>query len=122
MVAYDLDEGENGALQYSLKAGRGVGKFQIDPNDGTIYATSSLKAGESYDMLVKAADRSSKSMSTLARVSLTIEPVSTHAEGHENQAPTLYEKASKVSVLESDPVGHLVTLVAADDKVNDLRF
>ncbi len=57
MVAFDLDEGDNGHLVYSLKAGRGLGKFQIDPNDGTVYATSNLKAGESYDMLVKAADR-----------------------------------------------------------------
>ena len=29
MVAFDLDDGENGALLFSLKAGRGVGKFQV---------------------------------------------------------------------------------------------
>ena len=61
--------------------------------------------------------RSLKSMSTLARVSLSIEPIPTLNDEIENRPPTIFEKVSKVSVLESDPVGHLVALVAADDKV-----
>ena len=56
-------------------------------------------------------------MSTLARVSLSIEPIPTLNPETENRPPTIFEKVSKVSVIESDPVGHLVVLVGADDKV-----
>jgi len=87
-----------------------------------VYATSTLKAGESYDMLVRAADRSAKSMSTLARVSLSVEAIPVLSENVENHPPSLSEKASRVSVLESDPVGHLVALVIADDKVRFAIF
>ena len=118
MVAFDLDEGDNSQLTYSLKSGRGGRKkFQIDPNDGSVYATSSLKAGETFDLLVKASDRSAKSLSSLARVSLSVMSVPEHEEGVENRPPSVGEKVSRVSVLESDPVGHLVAVVAADDKV-----
>ena len=118
MVAFDLDEGDNGNLMYSIKTGRANRKFQIDPNDGSVYATSTLKAGESYDLLVRASDRATKSLSTLARVSLNVMPLPEHAEGAENRPPTIFEKVSRVSVLESDPVGHLVAVVGADDKVS----
>ena len=73
-------------------------------------------------MLVRAADRSAKSMSTLARVSLSVEAIPVLSEEGENQPPSLLEKASRVSVLESDPVGHLVALVIADDKVTFALF
>jgi hypothetical protein len=73
-------------------------------------------------MLVRAADRSAKSMSTLARVSLSVEAIPVLSENVENHPPSLSEKASRVSVLESDPVGHLVALVIADDKVRFAIF
>ena len=118
MVAFDLDDGDNSQLTYSLKSGRGGRKkFQLDPNDGSVYATSSLKAGETFDLLVKASDRSQKALSTLARVSLSVLPLPDHEEGVENRPPSVAEKVSRVSVLESDPVGHLVAVIAADDKV-----
>jgi hypothetical protein len=52
LVAFDLDDGDNGQLTYSLKTGRGGGrKFQIHPDDGSVFAASSLKAGENYDLV-----------------------------------------------------------------------
>lgn len=99
-----------------MKAGRGVGKFQIDPNDGTVYATKTLHAGETYDMLVKASDRGQKSLSTLAQISLTIESLPSDLD-EKSHPPALSEKSTRVSVIESDPVGHLVAVISADDKV-----
>jgi protocadherin Fat 1/2/3 len=118
MVAFDLDDGDNGRIAYSIKTGRGHAKFQMDPNDGTIYATSTLKAGESYDLLVKATDKAAKSLSTLARIALSVDPIPALTDDEQpNRAPTILEKLTRVSVLESDPIGHLVTVIAADDKV-----
>lgn len=82
-----------------------------------MYATKTLRAGETYDMLVRASDRGTKPLSTLAQISLTIEglPSASDANSH---SPALSERSTRVSVIESDPVGHLVALISADDKVS----
>jgi len=42
MVAFDLDDGENGALLFSLKAGRGVGKFQVLSKNYIVFIFSDI--------------------------------------------------------------------------------
>ncbi len=81
-----------------------------------MYATKTLQAGETYDMLVKASDSGTKALSTLAQISLSIEGASLDSDKNLH-SPALSEKSTRVSVIESDPVGHLVAVISADDKV-----
>jgi len=52
VLAFDPDEGDNGLVDYSIKAGRGKGKLKIDPETGIVYASKPLLAGSEYDVSV----------------------------------------------------------------------
>lgn len=52
VLAYDKDIGPNGDLEYSLKSGRGKGKFKIHPKTGMIYSQKGFQAGQEFDLLV----------------------------------------------------------------------
>ena len=76
-----------------------------------------MLAGEHYEMLIKAVDsvamkrrdvESEKDpLSSLARVSLTIGTIASTKEN--KHPPRLEEHVLRSDVLETDPVGHLVT-------------
>lgn len=48
----DKDVGQNGEIDYSVKSGRGKGKFGIHPQTGVVYAQKEFSSGEEYDLLV----------------------------------------------------------------------
>lgn len=52
VLAYDQDIGPNGELQYSIKSGRGIGKFKIHPRTGVVYSQRGFTAGQEYDLRV----------------------------------------------------------------------
>ena len=52
VLAVDRDEGANGQIHYSIKSGRGKGKFGIHPTTGVVYSQKSFVAGQEYDLLV----------------------------------------------------------------------
>ena len=120
MLVDDFDHGVNAKVVFSLKTGLEAdsGKFMIHPLNGMVYATQSLKSGEKYELLVKASDAglsNKETLASLARVSLTIGSVSPKSK----HPPRITEKMMFAQVLESDPIGHLVALVVADDKDGD---
>lgn len=52
VFAYDQDIGENGRIEYSIKAGRGKGKFKIHPTTGLVYCQRGLEANQEFELLV----------------------------------------------------------------------
>lgn len=52
VLANDKDIGDNGKIQYSIKGGRGKGKFKIHPTTGMVYSQRGFEAGQEYEMMV----------------------------------------------------------------------
>ena len=119
-LAYDRDRGSNGKLKYSLKASQ-PGLFQICPSSGMMYSSRPIYDPEaSFEILVKAADSGSKELFSLSRISLDMHPRASSNES--SHSPRVLEKSSRIQIFETDPIGHLVTLVHADDKDGDEIF
>ena len=116
VIAVDRDLGDNARLSYSINNGATSGKFRVDPDTGAVATTTSLLAGESYEMVVRAADAGAEQLTGVARVSLEVVAVGGAEHGPE------VEPQQKVEVLESDPVGHLVALVTARDEDSHFLF
>jgi protocadherin Fat 1/2/3 len=51
-LAQDEDIGKNGKIQYSIKSGKGKGKFKIHPDTGMVYSQKGFEAGQEFDMIV----------------------------------------------------------------------
>ena len=118
-LAYDRDQGSNGRLVYSLKSSAS-GLFQICPSTGIVYSTQALTDPEAeYELLIKATDQGPKGLFSLSRVSLELMSNDRNESKH---PPRVLEKSSRVQLYEIDPIGHLVSLVVADDKDGDKLF
>lgn len=52
VIAYDLDEGDNADIDYSLKQSKNTGRFSIHPKTGMIYSAKDFEAGSQYDVTV----------------------------------------------------------------------
>ena len=120
-IARDADQGENGQLAYDMKSSGG--KFQIDPSTGIVYLTegSSLEAGDSFEMLVRAKDRdgdTESSLTALSRIFMTVKSLNTVPNLVNAEPPTVLDTPT-ATVFETDKIGHLVSLVMASDPEGD---
>ena len=52
VVAFDRDQGPNADIDYSIKSGRGNGRFSIHPKTGVIFSKKDFVAGSKYDLIV----------------------------------------------------------------------
>ena len=52
VVAHDKDIGSNADIDFSIKSGKGNGRFKINPKNGIIYATRDFIAGTEFDLTV----------------------------------------------------------------------
>ncbi|TMS23875.1 Protocadherin Fat 1 [Larimichthys crocea] len=87
VIASDRDEGPNAEISYSIEEGDENGKFFIEPKTGLVSSKKFSSAGE-YDILT------------------SCRPM---------QAPLLFEESPfTFSVMESDPVAHMVGVVATE--------
>ena len=120
VIATDKDSDVNSRLVYSINSGQSrAGKFQIHPETGVVHTTASLLAGEQYELQVAAKDSGNPELSGRARLSLEV--VSVPLLNESLSAPTV-APSMPVEVFESDPVGHLVTLISAEDADGDDLF
>ena len=119
-IAKDPDSGPNGVVTYKMKAGGAAeGKFQIDSRTGIVYAIGNVFAGEHYEMLTRASDNGDET--GLSRVSVKVRaPAGGGRDGNRHKPEV--GPPQKSTVLESDEVGHLVAVVAAEDKDGDRTF
>ena len=52
VVAFDSDQGPNADIDYSIKSGRGNGRFSIHPKTGVVYSKREFVAGTKYELIV----------------------------------------------------------------------
>ncbi|XP_051157574.1 fat-like cadherin-related tumor suppressor homolog [Leptopilina boulardi] len=115
VLACDKDVGDNGRIQYSIKSGKGKGKFKIHPSTGMVYSQRGFEAGQEYEMLIRAADFGEPQRSHQTRVSVQVVELPTESEN----PPVFKTNNQTVKITESDKVGFLVALVQATDKDGD---
>ena len=118
VIALDKDEGLNSKLSYSINNGvDGTGRFQVNPETGTVHSTISLLGGEMFELLVECKDGGNPQLSDVSRVSIEIIPT----EPDTNQTISIPEKHN-VEVFETDPVGHLVILLQPEVEIDNFIF
>ncbi|XP_063239987.1 LOW QUALITY PROTEIN: fat-like cadherin-related tumor suppressor homolog [Bacillus rossius redtenbacheri] len=118
VLAFDPDIGRNGEITYSIKSGRGMGKFKIHPETGVVYSQRGFQAGQEYDLRIRAEDNGQPRRSHTTRVSVQVVGVPQRSP----HPPTVRAPAQEVEVMERDAVGFLVALVQASDEDGDMLW
>ncbi|XP_028178475.1 cadherin-99C, partial [Ostrinia furnacalis] len=111
--AYDIDEGENARISYSIYhvSNNGGNKFTIDPNTGVISSTGRLQAGEQYSVTIRATD--AKGLSSQGIVELSVAP------GPNTRPPQFSSRDYYAPVSEGAAINSTVTTVTAKDPENE---
>ncbi|KAG8453727.1 hypothetical protein GDO86_000378 [Hymenochirus boettgeri] len=117
VFAFDRDDGPNAEISYSIEEGDEHGKFFIEPKTGVVSSKKFSAAGE-YDILsIKAVDNGRPQKSSTTR--LHIEWISKPAPPTE---PLSFEEPFTFSVMESDPVAHMIGVITAEPVGSALWF
>nr|CAD7395413.1 unnamed protein product [Timema poppensis] len=118
VLAYDEDIGPNGDLQYSIKSGRGMGKFKIHPKTGVVYSQRGFQPGQEYDLRIRAEDNGTPKRSQTTRVSIQVSGIPKESP----HPPTIKSSNQEVEITESDSVWFLVALIQAVDEDGDMLW
>ncbi|XP_014882846.1 protocadherin Fat 1a isoform X1 [Poecilia latipinna] len=112
VIASDKDVGPNAEISYSIEEGDEHGKFFIEPKTGLVSSKKFSSAGE-YDILtIKAVDNGRPQKSSTCRLHIEWIP---KPEVPADAAPLQFEEFPfTFSVMESDPVAHMVGVVATE--------
>ncbi|XP_033823988.1 protocadherin Fat 1a isoform X1 [Periophthalmus magnuspinnatus] len=112
VIASDRDDGSNAEISYSIEEGDEHGKFFIEPKTGLVSSKKFSSAGE-YDILtIKAVDNGRPQKSSTCRLHIEWIP---RPEIPADAAPLQFEESPfTFSVMESDPVAHMVGVVATE--------
>ncbi|KAM8841936.1 protocadherin Fat 1a isoform 9-T12 [Synchiropus picturatus] len=112
VIASDRDSGANAEISYTIEEGDEHGKFFIEPKTGLVSSKKFSSAGE-YDILtIKAVDNGRPQKSSTCRLHIEWIPKPTVPT---DAAPLLFEESPfAFSVMESDPVAHMVGVVATE--------
>uniref|UniRef100_A0A2I3SRM1 FAT atypical cadherin 1 n=1 Tax=Pan troglodytes TaxID=9598 RepID=A0A2I3SRM1_PANTR len=110
VIATDKDEGPNAEISYSIEDGNEHGKFFIEPKTGVVSSKRFSAAGE-YDILsIKAVDNGRPQKSSTTR--LHIEWISKPKPSPE---PISFEESFfTFTVMESDPVAHMIGVISVE--------
>ncbi|GLH14886.1 Fat-like cadherin-related tumor suppressor homolog [Gryllus bimaculatus] len=118
VLGYDLDEGPNGDITYSIKSGRGIGKFRIHPKTGVVYSQRGFQEGQEYDLRIRAQDNGLPQKSHTTRVSVQVMKVPKTSP----HPPEIKNPNQTVEVTESDDITYLVALIQAIDDDGDMLW
>nr|XP_032655849.1 protocadherin Fat 1 isoform X1 [Chelonoidis abingdonii] len=118
VIAADKDEGPNAEISYSIEEGDEHGKFFIEPKTGVVSSKKFSGAGE-YDILsIKAVDNGRPQRSSTTR--LHIEWISKPTPPTD---PISFEETFfSFTVMESDPVAHMIGVIAVEPLGTPLWF
>nr|XP_028581876.1 protocadherin Fat 3 isoform X4 [Podarcis muralis] len=108
--AKDEDTGRDGEIQYSIRDGSGLGRFNVDEETGVIYTADILdrETTQSYWLTVYATDRGVVPLYTTIEVYIEVEDVN-------DNAPLTSEPIYYPSVLENSPKDVSVIQIQAQD-------
>ncbi|XP_077135758.1 protocadherin Fat 1 isoform X2 [Ranitomeya variabilis] len=118
VIAVDKDDGPNAEISYSIEDGDEHGKFFIEPKTGVVSSKKFSGAGE-YDILtIKAVDNGRPQKSSTTRL---------HIEWISKPAPLMEpisfdEEVHTFTVMESDPVAHMIGVITAQPGGSPLWF
>ncbi|XP_050003178.1 protocadherin Fat 1 isoform X3 [Alexandromys fortis] len=110
VIAADKDEGPNAELSYSIEEGNEHGRFSIEPKTGVVSSKKFSAAGE-YDILsIKVVDNGRPQKSSTTRL---------HIEWISKPKPSLEpisfeESVFTFTVMESDPVAHMIGMLSVE--------
>uniref|UniRef100_A0A8C7P4Z4 FAT atypical cadherin 1a n=1 Tax=Oncorhynchus mykiss TaxID=8022 RepID=A0A8C7P4Z4_ONCMY len=112
VIASDRDEGANSEISYSIEEGDEHGKFFIEPKTGLVSSKKFSSAGE-YDILtIKAVDNGRPQKSSTCRLHIEWIP---KPEVAASAPPLAFEEPPFFfSVMESDPVAHMVGVITTE--------
>lgn len=114
VFAKDIDVGMNADLDYSIKTGKGKGRFKIHPKTGQVFTSKAFAPGQTFDIMVQAKDNGRPQLSATTRVLVRVVPVPASSDN-----PPVVSTPIPVHVMETDPPGHLVAFISAHDPDND---
>uniref|UniRef100_Q8BNA6-2 Isoform 2 of Protocadherin Fat 3 n=1 Tax=Mus musculus TaxID=10090 RepID=Q8BNA6-2 len=110
VTAHDEDSGRDGEIQYSIRDGSGLGRFNIDDESGVITAADSLdrETTASYWLTVYATDRGVVPLYSTIEVYIEVEDVN-------DNAPLTSEPIYYPVVMENSPKDVSVIQIQAED-------
>ncbi|CDQ67801.1 unnamed protein product [Oncorhynchus mykiss] len=120
VIASDRDEGANSEISYSIEEGDEHGKFFIEPKTGLVSSKKFSSAGE-YDILtIKAVDNGRPQKSSTCRLHIEWIP---KPEVAASARPLAFEEPPFFfSVMESDPVAHMVGVITTETSDTPVWF
>ncbi|PVD34226.1 hypothetical protein C0Q70_05492 [Pomacea canaliculata] len=116
-LAYDVDEGPNAEITYTLRSTLDD-QFFISSRTGEIFSRKDLVAGQNFDLTVRAADRGADNLKTQQKIGISVvaRPVTSLAPPH------FRHTGLRESITESDKPGQLIVLLSADDADKDRLY
>ncbi|XP_030621432.1 protocadherin Fat 1 [Chanos chanos] len=110
VIAFDKDESLFAEISYSIHEGDKNRKFFIDPKTGLVSSKEAFSAGEYNILTIRASDNGNPQRSSICR--LHIEWIT---RPKPPSKPLVFEETSLAfTVMESDPVGHMVGVIDTD--------
>ncbi|XP_056328618.1 protocadherin Fat 1 [Danio aesculapii] len=109
VIAYDRDESPFSDISYAIEEGEEQGKFFIEPTTGFVFSKEAFSAGEYNILTIKASDNGKPSKSSICRLHIEWIPKPKLAK----QALAFEEIPLSFSVMENDPVAHMVGVITA---------
>ncbi|XP_036372790.1 protocadherin Fat 1a isoform X3 [Megalops cyprinoides] len=118
VIASDRDEGPNAEISYSIEEGDEHGKFFIEPKTGLVSSKKFSSAGE-YDILtIKAVDNGRPQKSSTCRLHIEWIP-----KPEPSSRPLAFDESSfSFSVMEGDPVAHMVGVITTEPTDSPVWF
>ncbi|XP_051506018.1 protocadherin Fat 1-like [Myxocyprinus asiaticus] len=108
VIAFDRDESPSSDISYSIEEGEEHRKFFIEPKTGFVFSKEAISAGQYHILTIKASDNGQPSKSSVCRLHIEWIP-----KPNLPKQPLLFEEISlSFSVMESDPVAHMVGVIS----------
>ncbi|XP_067312718.1 protocadherin Fat 1 [Pseudorasbora parva] len=109
VIAYDRDESPFSDISYAIEEGEEHRKFFIQHTTGFVFSKEAFSAGEYHILTIKASDNGTDSKSSICRLHIEWIPKPKLAK-----QPLVFEEIPlSFSVMENDPVGHMVGVISA---------
>ncbi|KAM7141484.1 protocadherin Fat 2 [Molossus nigricans] len=111
LVASDLDEGLNGRVTYSVEESDKEG-FSVHPVTGVVSSSNTFTAGEYNILTIQATDSGQPPLSTSVRLHIEWIP-----QPRPSSVPLAFDEPHySFTVMETDPVNHMVGVVSVEGR------